>query len=213
MEVEEDLRFPRMQFHARPLPDSRIKQPLHTLVEEQCVPGEKTSDRRVNAFRDIVLGKLDSSFPTTSPTELLPLLTGKVTQKQSWGNHAKFSLRLQIAKQAMSRVKPSPMGPGDSEPSVQRNRGRVTAPRERAAHAAHCSSARSAMNAVRTGERELVDTRPPKRQPAVAREDRVRPQRGFAVSAARSRGRPAGPRGPGASLLVLLQDGRGMRAV
>ncbi len=39
------------------------------------------------------------------------------------------------------------------------------------AHPAH--DTRSAMRAVLTGEREQVDTKPPKRQPAVAHEDRA----------------------------------------
>jgi hypothetical protein len=39
------------------------------------------------------------------------------------------------------------------------------------AHPAH--DTRSAMSAVLTGERDQVDTKPPKRQPAVAHEDRA----------------------------------------
>jgi len=62
------------------------------------------------------------------------------------------------------------------------------------------------MSAVLTGEREQVDTKPPKRQPAFAHEDRVALNEDSPFLLPRRRRCPAGPRGSGASLLVQLQE-------
>lgn len=79
------------------------------------------------------------------------------------------------------------------------------------AHPAH--ETRSAMSAVLTGEREQVDSKPPKRQPAVAHEDRAALNEDSPFPAPRRRCRPASPRGLGASLLVQLQDMQDIESV